>query len=71
MAGTVGVFDFDMGATGPFFVSCRAPLSSQCASESEIDANIRLLKEDLDAVAARMKRALSDFLTLPVVGDPY
>jgi hypothetical protein len=34
------------------------PICPGCRTDGEVDANIKLLKEDLDAVAGRMKAAL-------------
>ena len=59
MASTVGVFDFEMSNLhGPSVIAVRDRLCAGCLSDGEIDANIRLLKDDLDAVAKRMKAAL-------------
>jgi len=65
MANTVRVFDFEMRATGPVVIGSgyaggRTQLSSECASDIEIDGQIQALKDDLDAVAIRMKKALRE-----------
>lgn len=58
MVNTVQVFDFGIGANGAAVIAKRIHLTAGCLTHAEIDRNIRLLKEDLDAVAARMKTAL-------------
>jgi hypothetical protein len=65
MANTVKVFDFKMRATGPVVIGAGysggpTQLSSECASDLEIDGQIQALKDDLDAVAIRMKKALRE-----------
>jgi hypothetical protein len=37
-----------------------------CLTDGEVDANIKLLKEDLDAVATRMKAAIRKQRTEPM-----
>jgi hypothetical protein len=56
--GTIKVFDFEINQHGARVVAVKDPLTAGCLSDGEIDTNIRLLKEDLDAVAARMKLAV-------------
>ena len=58
LSDTVEVFDFDIDTDGARVVVRFHPLGSSCHTDSEVDANIKLLKEDLDAVAERMKAAL-------------
>lgn len=58
MAKTGGVFDFDIDIHGARVVVAREPISNACLSDGEIDAQIKLLKADLDAVATRMKAAV-------------
>jgi hypothetical protein len=53
-----GVFDFGVGLEGAYVVVGRERLCAGCLSDAEIDGNIQLLKDNLDAVAARMKAAL-------------
>ena len=60
MARTIGKFDFDDSSHGVRFTAASLGLSAGCRSESEVDAYLALLKEDLDAVARRMKVALSE-----------
>ena len=57
MVDTVRVFDFQVNMHGARVVSKGNPLCPRCLTDGEIDANIKLLKEDLDAVARRMKKA--------------
>lgn len=58
LSGTVEVFDFDIDTHGARVVVRLHPLCSGCLTDREVDANIKLLKEDLEAVAGRMKAAL-------------
>ena len=58
MSDTVEVFDFDINSDGARVIVRLHPLCSGCHTDREVDANIKLLKEDLDAVAERMKTAL-------------
>lgn len=62
---TLRVFDFDLDISGIRVVVRGEPISSACLSDEDIDAQIRLLKEDLDAVAARMKAAVHEQVELP------
>ena len=59
MARTIGKFDFDDSTHGVRFTSASLGLSAGCLSDGEIDAYLAILKDDLDAVAERMKAALS------------
>jgi hypothetical protein len=52
------VFDFECGTSGAAIVIAREPIMPLCANDTEIDTNIRLLKEDLDRVALEMKKAI-------------
>jgi hypothetical protein len=58
MANTIKVFDFDIDIHSARVVVREGLLCAGCRSDGEIDANIRLLKDDLDAVAQRMKAAI-------------
>jgi hypothetical protein len=58
MGNTVGVFDFEIGIAGASVIARSKPLCAGCLSDAEIDAHIKLLKDDLDAVAERMKAAV-------------
>lgn len=58
--GTVGRFDFDISHIGAKVIDAetRSQLSNHCLTDGEVDHQIKLLKEDLDAVAKRMKKAI-------------
>ena len=58
VANTVKVFDFDIDINGARVVVAREPISPGCLSDGEVDDEIKLLKDNLDAVAARMKVAI-------------
>ena len=58
LSDTVEVFDFDIDTDGARVVVRLHPICPGCRTDREVDANIKLLKEDLDAVAGRMKAAL-------------
>ncbi len=58
MAGTIRVFDFEMDINGAQVIVKRAPICPGCLSVGEVDAQIALLKADLDAVAKKMKAEL-------------
>ncbi|MCY4532728.1 MAG: hypothetical protein OXC84_10435 [Gammaproteobacteria bacterium] len=47
----------------------RKPLHGGCLRDREVDANIRLLKEDLDWVAQRMKQAIREQRAKPLFGE--
>jgi hypothetical protein len=66
MANTVKVFDFDSTSGGVAVVVVRTPLMGGCVTDGEIDTNIKLLKDDLDAVALRMKAALANHRDKPI-----
>ena len=67
--GTIGVFDFDFGKGGARVVVAREPIRRGCLSEGEVDADIRLLKQNLDRVARQMKRAIREKRAKPLFGD--
>jgi len=57
--GTVKAFDYEISPLrGVQVVPAKTPLMAGCVTDGEIDTNIKLLKDDLDAVAVRMKAAL-------------
>lgn len=58
MGKTIGAFDFEIDGNGARVVCARKPLHPQCLTDGEIDGNIELLKEALDAVAQQMKAAI-------------
>lgn len=55
---TVGVFGYQIDFHGARVVVEREPLCAGCLSDGEVDTNIALLKEDLDAVGEQMKAAI-------------
>ncbi len=59
MGNTVKVFDYEIDINGASIIVRREPLMGGCHSDGEVDANIQLLKDNLDAVAKRMKVAIS------------
>ena len=48
------VFDLDCNIHGAAAIVVRQPLMPRCLSDGEIDANIKSLKDELDAVALKM-----------------
>ena len=58
MMGSIKVFDCEISIHGAAVVVQREPLCPRCMSDGEVDAQIKLLKDDLDAVAVRMKAAI-------------
>ena len=54
------VFDFECNISGAAVIVVRTPLMPRCLSDGEIDANIRSLKQELDAVALKMKKAVRE-----------
>jgi hypothetical protein len=58
LAKTIQVFDYEIDMNGARIVAAVTPLHGGCLSDGEVDANIRALKDDLDAVGARMKVAI-------------
>ena len=66
MGKTTGAFDFDIDIGGARVVWAKEPLHARCLSDGEVDANIQLLKEDLDAVAERMKAAIREQAKMPL-----
>jgi hypothetical protein len=56
----MAAFDFQIGPHGARVTAAREPLCPGCLSDGEVDANIKRLTDDLDAVAKRMKRAVRD-----------
>lgn len=60
------VFDFTTDANGARVTTARDPLTGGCLSDREVDAAVRLLKEDLDAVAKRMKAPIRQQQQRPI-----
>lgn len=67
---TVGAFNFEIDAQGARVIVNRTPLMGGCLSDSEVDANIQILKEDLDAVARQMKKAIREQQSQSPFGGP-
>ena len=67
MTQTVKVFDWDGDKMhGVHVVLRRDPFFPPCKTDDEIDLNVKQLKDDLDAVAKGMKKALIKFKTEPL-----
>jgi hypothetical protein len=62
---TVRVFDFDIGIHGAYVVIRKEPICPGCAADGEVDIEIKRLKDDLDAVAQRMKKAIHEQVKRP------
>jgi len=58
MTGILGKLHVEHGIHGARVLSRSQQLTGYCASETEIDAAIDMLKDDLDACAKEMKRLL-------------
>jgi hypothetical protein len=58
MSSGIKVFDFEIDIHGARVVVVEEPICPSCLSHGEIDANIKLLKDNLDNVAERMKKAV-------------
>jgi hypothetical protein len=55
---TINVFGFECGTSGAAVILVREPITPLCMNDAEVDWNIKLLKENLDAVALKMKKAI-------------
>lgn len=62
-----GPFSVEIDIHGAYVVAGRSNLCSGCMSDVEVDAQIRLLKERLDRVAAEMKRKIKQQEGKPVL----
>jgi hypothetical protein len=60
MVSTVQVFDFDFDIYGAYVVIRKEPICPGCSSDGEVDIEMKRLKDDLDAVAKRMKMAIRE-----------
>lgn len=60
MSKTVEKFDYEMDIHGARVVALTTDLTAGCASEMEIETSIQMLKDDLDAVAELMKKAVQE-----------
>ena len=65
--GTIGVFGFEVDASGARVVVKREPLGRGCLSDGEVDADIKALKDDLDRVALEVKAAIRKRRGRPVL----
>jgi hypothetical protein len=59
MKNTVGAFDFEIGSRGTLIVPSGSQMVPHWLSDDEVDAGIQALKDDLNAVAVRIKAALT------------
>lgn len=59
MTGILDKFYIEHGIHGARVMARSDQLTSNCKSDTEIDTNIRLLKDDLDACAKEMKRLVA------------
>jgi hypothetical protein len=53
-----GSFDFEINIHGARIIAVQDPLCPGCLSEGEMNAQVRRLKQELDIVAERAKRAI-------------
>lgn len=60
------VFGFEIDLRGAWIVVEREPISSCALSDEEVDYQIEGLKNDLDAVAKKMKRAIHEQRSKPL-----
>ena len=58
MTGILDKFHVEHGIHGTRVVARPHPLTADCVEDSEVDAAIQMLKDDLDACAREMKRLL-------------
>jgi hypothetical protein len=58
MTGILGKLHVEHGIHGARVMARSLQLTSDCNDDSEIDAAIQMLKDDLDACAREMKRVL-------------
>jgi hypothetical protein len=63
------VFEFDIDIHGVRVTTRKEPICPGCSSSDEVDAQVKLLKDDLDAVAARMKAAIKMQSAKPPFGS--
>ena len=56
MTGILNKFHVEHGIQGARVMARSTQLTAGCSSDAEIDANIQMLKDDLDACAKEMKR---------------
>ena len=59
MTGILDKFHIEHNVHGARVMARSLQLTGDCITDSEIDANIQLLKDDLDACANEMKRLVA------------
>ncbi len=59
MTGILGKFYVEHGVHGARVMARTHQLTVDCTSDGEIDANIQMLKDDLDACAKEINRRLT------------
>jgi hypothetical protein len=62
----VSSFDIEIDPHGARIIAVRTSLCPGCLSDGEVDAHVRRLKEELDAVAKRAKRLIRDQAKKPL-----
>lgn len=62
-------FDFEIDIHGARIVTTKEPLTTASLYEPEIDNQVERLKNELDAVAKRMKAAIRKQENQPLFGD--
>jgi hypothetical protein len=60
MAHATGAFSFEINVYGALITVRQHLQLGRCQSDGEVDHNIRLLKDDLDELAKRMKVAIRE-----------
>ena len=58
MTGILDKFHVEHGSQGPRVMARTHQLSGHCLKDSDVDAAIQMLKDDLDACGREMKRLL-------------
>jgi len=69
MPNTVRAFDFEIDINGARVTTAQHPLCPGCLSDREVDAQVKLLTDDLEAVAERMKQAIREQAKHPLFLD--
>lgn len=59
MSGILGKFHVEHDNRGVRITARSRELSANCTTDAEIDTNIQMLKDDLDACASEMKRLIA------------
>jgi hypothetical protein len=58
MASTIGKFNFECDALGGVLKANTLLLSARCLTDGEVDEYVQMLKDDLDAVSKKLKKAI-------------